>query len=106
VAYGCRRAEKDQGKSFAACQDSVHSDVSQPVLNFSQHACRKRYEALTEGTAKPTPESISNPDEKTKERIESRREKLKRIQEDSQRKEQRKANLQGNAWTSRPVKYF
>lgn len=80
--------------------------MSQPVVDFSQHACRKRYEALAEGTAKPTPESISNPDEKTKERIESRREKLKRIQEDSQRKEQRKANLQGNAWTSRPVKYF
>lgn len=59
-----------------------------------------------EGTAKPTPESIANPDEKTMERIESRREKLKRIQEDTQKKQQRNANVEGNAWTSRAVRYF
>ena len=59
-----------------------------------------------EGNAKPTPESVPDPDENIKQRIESRREKMKRIEEDALWKEQLKSNLQGNGWTSRAVKYF
>lgn len=58
------------------------------------------------GTAKPTPESVPDPDENVKKRIESRLEKEKRIEEDALWKQQLKSNLDGNGWTSRAVKYF
>lgn len=84
----------------------LHSDTLQPVVNFSQLACRNRYEDLMRGTAKPTPESVPDPDENVKKRIESRLEKEKRIEEDVLWKQQLKSNLDGNGWTSRAVKYF
>ena len=45
------------------------ANLSEPVVNFSQNACQDRYEALENGTAKPTPESFDDPDAKTLERI-------------------------------------
>jgi hypothetical protein len=32
-----------------------------PVTNYSGTACKKRFEDLEAGTAKPTPESLENP---------------------------------------------
>ena len=59
-----------------------YSKAMKPVMNFSQNACRKRYDALLDGSAKPAPESIVNPDEDTMARIQSRKEKENKIEED------------------------
>ena len=56
--------------------------MMKPVTNFSSNACRHRHEALLAGTAKPTPESIFNPDEKTLARIISRQQKEAQIEAD------------------------
>lgn len=101
-----RRTEADQGTLLYSLTASSPLTVSQPVINFSQNACRSRFDALKEGTAKPTPESILDPDENVLARIQSRLEKEKKIEDDALLFSQHAANLQGNAWTSRPVKYF
>ena len=72
----------------------------QPIVNFSQNACRKRHEELLAGTAKPTPESIPNPDDDVKARIQSRKEKEKVI-EDTGRFTAQQENMNKNGWTSR-----
>ncbi|KIX03008.1 uncharacterized protein Z518_06558 [Rhinocladiella mackenziei CBS 650.93] len=46
-----------------------------PVVNFSQNACRERFQALIDGTAKPTPESIPDPTPEILERIQARKDK-------------------------------
>ena len=79
----------------------------QPVINFSQNACRARFEALLDGTAKPTPESIPNPDELVQARIQSRLNKEKKIREDAHSIDSTNAdNTHGNAWTSRMRTYY
>lgn len=68
--------------------------------------------ALQDGTAKPTPESVQNPDQKTLERIQARREKEQRIELDKElfwssthvdvdQSALVEANRKGNAWTSK-----
>lgn len=85
---------------------------SQPVTNFSQNACKVRYRALEEGTAKPTPESIDDPNQKTLERIQARKDKEQRIEMDKKlflinnhvdinQSAMTVANRKGNAWTSK-----
>lgn len=56
--------------------------VMKPATNFGQNACQKRFNDLRDGKAKPTPESIVGPDEKTLARIQARRDKESRIEED------------------------
>lgn len=84
----------------------------QPVTNFSQNACKVRYEALEKGTAKPTPESILDPDQKIRERIQARKDNEHRIEMDKKlflsntntdvdQSAMVEANRKGNAWTSK-----
>lgn len=87
--------------------------ILQPVTNFSQNACKARYEALENGTAKPTPESLPDPSEEVLERIHARQEKEKKIEADKIHFQLRndtddtgsavlvETNQKGNAWTSR-----
>jgi hypothetical protein len=77
----------------------------QPVVNFSQNACRQRYEDLQAGTAKPTPESIPNPDEDIKARIQSRKDKEEAIRE-AGRFAAHQENVDKNGWTSRMRDYY
>ena len=82
---------------------------AQPVVNFSQKACHDRFEALENGTAKPTPESIPDPDGKVMSRIQSRREKEEKIKEDAEQRAadtRREDNIDGNAWTSKMRQYY
>ena len=76
------------------------------MVNFSQNACRQRFEALQAGTARPTPESIRNPDEQTLASIQSRRDKEQRIREDAHSMAPNAENIEGNAWTSRMRTYY
>lgn len=46
-----------------------------PVTNFSAKACKTRLQALADGTAKPTPESVLDPDEEVLAKIQDRRAK-------------------------------
>lgn len=78
----------------------------QPVVNFSQNACRERYQALQTGTAKPTPESVENPTPDTLERIESRRSKERKIAETARFNNLEQKNVEANGWTSRMRTYF
>jgi len=80
--------------------------VLKPVVNFSQNACRDRFEALRAGTAKPPPESIPNPDEQALACIQSRREKEQKIREDAHSIAPNANNIEGNAWTSRMRTYY
>lgn len=101
----------DELKKIKVCprllEHVYHVNDLQPVVNFSQNACRDRHAALGNGTAWPTPESIINPDDEVLVRIELRKEKERRIEEDALLwKPESKANLEGNSWTSHPVKYF
>lgn len=91
----------------SAC-DPALTDISQPVTNFSQNACKARFEALLDGTAKPTPESVQHPDEGTIERIRARKQQEKQIEADKVSFQARleedtlaEANREGNAWNSR-----
>ncbi|OAP63392.1 hypothetical protein AYL99_02619 [Fonsecaea erecta] len=77
-----------------------------PVVNFSQNACRARYDALQNGCAKPTPESIENPSPEILERIASRREKERKIREGNHMAEREQKNVEANGWTSRMRTYF
>lgn len=56
--------------------------VMKPATNFGQNACQKRFNDLCDGKAKPTPESIVDPNEKTLARIQARKDKESRIEED------------------------
>lgn len=85
---------------------SPNADELQPVVNFSQNACHDRHLALESGTAKPTPESVANPNQEVQARIEVRKEKERRIEKDALLWNPGKANLEGNSWTSRSVKFF
>lgn len=81
----------------------------QPVVNFSQNACRGRFRDLQSGVAKPTPESVTNPDEAVLRRIRSRQDKEKRISEDQSTGASKLAirdNIEGNAWTSKSRRYI
>jgi hypothetical protein len=78
----------------------------QPVVNFSQNACRDRYSALQTGTAKPTPESIENPSPGTIGRIKSRKDKEKRIANITHMCATEQRNVEANGWTSRQRTYF
>lgn len=86
--------------------------ILQPATDFSQNACKARFAALEDGTARPTPESILQPNEATLERIRTRQEKEKKIEMDkllfqsinhtsAGQAALAEANLKGNAWTSR-----
>ena len=85
---------------------ALGNNLSQPVTDFSQHACRKRYEALVAGTAKPTPESIQNPDEDVLARRKSRIDKEQKIQADKELGKGTDSNIEGNSWTSRMRTYY
>jgi hypothetical protein len=50
-----------------------------PVTNFSQRACRERFDALATNTAKPPPELIPHKTEEILKRIQSRKEKEMKI---------------------------
>ena len=78
----------------------------QPVINFSQNACRKRFDDLMAGTAKPTPESIPNPTPDILKRIESRKSKQRKLDEQCSTATAEKRNVEGNGWTSRMRTYF
>ena len=56
--------------------------VIKPVTNFDQSACLKRFNELRDGNAKLVPESIVDPDERTLARIQARRDKESKIEED------------------------
>jgi hypothetical protein len=77
---------------------------SQPVSNFSSNACRNRYQALQDGSAKPTPESEPNPSPATLARIDARHRRQLKIEADMAAKPgdgKARANLEANGWTSR-----
>ena len=78
----------------------------QPVVNFSQNACRDRYQSLQTGTAKPTPESVEDPPPEILERIQSRVYKEQKIAESSQISALEQKNVEANGWTSRMRLYF
>lgn len=67
--------ENHQGKKLFNPAFLLLTTTIQPVTNFSHKACRERFERLQNGTAKPTPESVEDPDENVKRRVESRAEK-------------------------------
>jgi 3-methyladenine DNA glycosylase/8-oxoguanine DNA glycosylase len=70
------------------------------VVNFSHNACRKRHEELVAGTAKPTPESIPDPDDDVKARIQARKDKEEAIKNTARFTAQQE-NMNKNGWTSR-----
>lgn len=89
------------------------------MTNFSHNACKVRYESLQDGNAKPTPESIADPDERILERIEARRKRELKIAEETAYLRSSitsetaqaavadlvKANRKGNAWNSKTKPY-
>ncbi|KIW83715.1 hypothetical protein Z517_02961 [Fonsecaea pedrosoi CBS 271.37] len=94
-------------KEVKRLKDDIESKKwRMPVVNFSQNACRDRYEALQHGCAKPTPESIENPNPEILERIRSRKEKERKIREGNQIAELEQKNVEANGWTSRMRTYF
>ncbi|KIW09794.1 hypothetical protein PV08_11894 [Exophiala spinifera] len=98
------KAEID-GRKWRMVADSMKN--MKPVVNFSQNACRSRYDALMAGNAKPTPESIPNPTPEILERIQSRLDKEARLARDQQQPNgQQQTNIAGNAWSSRQRHYF
>lgn len=82
------RADQEIDKSIKKIRErkwqvvADHVKTMKPVTNFGQEACRKRFNDLRNGNAKPTPESIVDPDEKTLARIQARRDKEAKIEED------------------------
>ncbi|KAJ9610494.1 hypothetical protein H2200_005271 [Cladophialophora chaetospira] len=106
------RMVADQMKSMKASLHPPHTATNadhknhQPVLNFSQNAARQRYQALQTGTAKPTPESVEDPTPDILERIKSRKDKERRIVENSQYTVSEQKNVEANGWTSRMRTYF
>ena len=99
------KAERDVEKAKAAAEAKKWKMVAEnlkaikPVTNFSKDACQARFHALEEGFAKPTPESIANPDEKTLAAIARRRrkeEELRIIEE--QGVDAFRENLARNGW--------
>ncbi|KIY03414.1 uncharacterized protein Z520_00105 [Fonsecaea multimorphosa CBS 102226] len=94
-------------KEVKRLKDDIESKKwRMPVVNFSQNACRDRYEALQQGCAKPTPESIENPTPEILERVKSRKDKERRIREGNQMAEREQKNVEANGWTSRMRTYF
>ncbi|EXJ67541.1 uncharacterized protein A1O5_09554 [Cladophialophora psammophila CBS 110553] len=107
------RMVADNMKRMKACPTIDMLDASrtnsanlQPVVNFSQNACRDRYDALQHGCAKPTPESVENPTPEILERIKSRKDKERKIREGNQIAEMEQKNVEANGWTSRMRTYF
>ena len=76
------------------------------MVNFSQNACRERYEALQTGNAKPTPESYDDPSPDILDRIQSRKDKEQKIADSSQYSALEQKNVEANGWTSRMRTYF
>ena len=76
----------------------------QPVVNFSRNACKNRFDALNDGTAKPTPESIENPDDHIRSRVQSRIDKQKAIDHERQFSFHDN-NIRQNGWTSKMDKH-
>ena len=54
----------------------------QPFTNFSKEACKTRHESIVSGTAKPTPESVIDPDEDIITQIKARQEMVAKIEAD------------------------
>lgn len=108
MAHGCRPDEVQEGESllFTIAQKCTDHSIFQTVINFSQNACRERYQALQLGTAKPTPESVENPSPDILARIKSRRDKERRIVESTQFSVVEQKNVEANGWTSRMRTYF
>lgn len=75
------------------------------MTNFSQNACLRRYEELAGGTAKPTPESIVNPDARILASIAARKEKEAIIEADMAMIPMvdpiAQENIAANGWNSR-----
>lgn len=108
---GCGQPQDPQGKSSRFAQAGALTHVK-PVTNFSQNACKARFVALGNGTARATPESIADPDEEVKARIAARTAREAKIEFDKTYFRSRedadpeisalaKANWEGNAWTSK-----
>lgn len=83
----------------------------QPVTNFSQNACKARHQSLQDGTAKATPESITDPDDYVLARIAGRKAREEEIEADKLKYRMpvtndpdtdamMKANYENNGWTS------
>ncbi|KKY17681.1 hypothetical protein UCRPC4_g05314 [Phaeomoniella chlamydospora] len=92
--------EQAESKKWKIVSDQMKT--IKPVVNFSQNACQARFHALEEGSAKPTPETIMNPDEKTLASIERRRmneEHIRIMRENGV--DAARENLANNGWTSR-----
>ncbi|RMZ86363.1 hypothetical protein DV736_g6413, partial [Chaetothyriales sp. CBS 134916] len=96
-----RAIQEAQDRKWRVVADNMK--VMKPVTNFSKNACEKRFLALEAGTAKPTPESIPNPSPAVQARINARRERERKIEENKQKmSDTSKANMEGNAWISKP----
>ncbi|KAL9108330.1 MAG: hypothetical protein Q9227_006929 [Pyrenula ochraceoflavens] len=93
-----RTRQRLEAAKWKMVADIMKND--KPVVDFSQNACRNRYESLQNGTAKPTPESILNPNADILARIESRIEKQKKIDETVAERNMYTENLEQNAWNS------
>ena len=99
MASGGGENEAAQGKDLSN-STTTDTDILQPVVNFSQNACRSRYQSLLDGTAKPTPESIENPDILTQARIQSRIDKEAEIQRKGPISLEQN-NIEKSGWTSK-----
>ncbi len=108
MAHRGRWHEESQGERCYPCQKCTSPELTipEPVINFSQNACRDRYESLMNGTAKPTPESIPNPTPEVLARVQSRIDKEARVAKDQHTPADQQANIAGNAWSSRQRHYF
>ncbi|KAG9774465.1 hypothetical protein ABEF95_005247 [Exophiala dermatitidis] len=106
------KAEKETERAIAEAEArkwrivADRMKLAKPVINFSHKACRERYEALLNGTAKPTPESVENPGPEVLARIESRKQKELKIAKDMKMSVNEQQNVQGNGWSSRKRIYF
>lgn len=76
------------------------------MLNFSQNACKKRFEDLKDGTAKPTPESVENPTPEVLERIRARKMRQYALDAQNPQDQLEMQNVEANGWTSRMRTYF
>ncbi len=69
--------KKIEAKKWKIVSDNMKN--MKPVTNFSQRACRERFEALETGTAKVPPELVEDKTEDILNRIQSRKNKESKL---------------------------